>query len=64
MGLTLIDKPLTPKSILVDSRNRFLKYLQARGDQRAVYFVSTDSRRRRHQLSYLGCFDLVSAGFS
>ncbi len=29
MGFTLSDKPLTPKSILVDSQNRFLKYLQA-----------------------------------
>ena len=27
MGFTLTDKPLTPKSILVDKQNRFLKYL-------------------------------------
>jgi aspartate 1-decarboxylase len=27
MGFTLSDKPLTPKAILVDSQNRFLKYL-------------------------------------
>ncbi len=27
MGFTLSDKPLTPKSILVDNQNRFLRYL-------------------------------------
>lgn len=27
MGFTLTDKPLAPKSVLVDGRNRFIKYL-------------------------------------